>query len=140
MAAASVHDEEERLAGRALLLGITDPADPDALWGNISLYDIDPHNQRAATGYWPAAPARGRGSATRALRLLSRWAFDTLGLARLELTCGPDNTASQRVAERAGFVREGMLRSHLTFKNGRRDTVVYGLLPSDRRRMRDASS
>jgi GNAT acetyltransferase-like protein len=61
--------------------------------------------------------------------ILARWAFDDLGLAQLQITCGPDNLASQRVAERAGFVREGVLRSHLPFKGGRRDTVVFSRLP-----------
>ena len=71
--------------------------------------------------------------ATRAVRLLARWAFADLGIARLSLTCGPGNAASQRVAERCGFVREGVLRSHMAFKGGRRDTVVFWLLPSELR-------
>lgn len=54
-------------------------------------------------------------------------------VARLELTCGPDNEASQRVAERCGFTREGVLRSHIPFKGGRRDTVVFSLLPGELR-------
>ena len=63
--------------------------------------------------------------------LLSACAFDTLRLARLELTCAPDNAASQRVAARADFIREGVMRSHLPFKGGRRDTVLFSLLPDD---------
>ena len=54
-------------------------------------------------------------------------------LARLELTCGPDNLASQRVAERCGFTREGVLRSHVPFKGARRDSVVFSLLPGELR-------
>ena len=50
---------------------------------------------------------------TRALRLLSGWALDELELRRLELITDPDNVASQRVAEKVGFRREGVLRSHL---------------------------
>jgi len=56
-----------------------------------------------------------------------------LGLARIELTCGPDNEASARVAGRCGFVREGVLRSHMAFKGGRRDTVLFSLLPGELR-------
>jgi RimJ/RimL family protein N-acetyltransferase len=72
-------------------------------------------------------------TATQAVRLLTRWTFAELGLARLELTCGPDNEASQRVAERCGFVREGLVRSPVPFKGTRRHSVLYGLLPDELR-------
>ena len=87
--------------------------------------------RRWGSGWGP--DARGRGVATHAVRLIAGWAFTELGLARLELTCGPDNEASQRVAERCGFTREG-LRSHMPFKGGRRDTVVFSLLGRAQRR------
>lgn len=82
-------------------------------------------------GYWVAAGARGRGVATRALRLLSRWALTEGGVERLELTTHPDNVASQRVAEKAGFTREGVLRAHMRFADGRRDSVIFSLLRAD---------
>ena len=56
--------------------------------------------------------ARGRGIATEALRLLSDWALDTLGLGRLEVFVAPQNPAALRLAERAGFRREGVLRAY----------------------------
>ena len=62
---------------------------------------------RGHIGYWVTPPARGRGICTRALRLLARWALDELELQRLELITDPDNLASQRVAEKVGFQREG---------------------------------
>jgi RimJ/RimL family protein N-acetyltransferase len=101
--------------------------------GGAALYAIDRAGRQASVGYWLLAAARGRGLATRAVRLLARRAFEDMGIARLELTCGPDNLASQRVAERCGFTREALLRSHLPFKGGRRDTVVFGLLPGELR-------
>ena len=107
------------------------PADDKAILGGASVYDIDADERQASVGYWVAAHARGKGVATHAAKLLARWAFDALEIGRLQLTCGPDNAASQRVAERAGFTREALLRSHLPFKGGRRDTVVFGLLPTD---------
>jgi RimJ/RimL family protein N-acetyltransferase len=93
----------------------------------------DPIIQRFS---WPQAPgprpqARGRGVASSAVRLLAMWGFTTLGLARIELTCGPDNKASQRVAARCGFVCEGVMRSHMAFKGGRRNTVLFSLLPGE---------
>src|SRR5919109_1324713 len=102
----------------------------DDVLGGISLNDVDLDQRRAGIGYWVASEWRGRGIATRAVRLLARWAFDELALARLEISCGPDNFASQRVAERCGFVREGLLRAHLVHKGRRRDSVVFGLLPA----------
>ena len=123
--------EEVRLRGEELHFALADPSDPRVLLGGGSLHDIDLGAGRAVVGYWLAPEARGRGVAARAVRLIARWAFEELGLARLELTCGPDNEASQRVALRCGFVREGVLRSHMPFKGARRDTVVFSLLPEE---------
>lgn len=83
-------------------------------------------------GYWVAAQARGRGVATEALKALCRWGVDTLDLKRMELLTDPQNTASQRVAENAGFQREGILRSSLEYRDGtRRDSVIFSLLPDE---------
>jgi RimJ/RimL family protein N-acetyltransferase len=125
--------ERARQRGEQVELALVEPHDDSALLGGGSLNSVDLEQGRAAIGYWLAPQARGRGVATHAVRLLCRWAFEDLRLARLELTCGPDNHASQRVAERCGFTREGVLRSHLPFKGGRRDTVVFSLLPGELR-------
>jgi len=113
---------------------MADATEPDHIWGGASIYDLDAGQARAAVGYWLAAPARGRGVATRTVRLLAGWAFAELGVERLELTCAPDNVASQRVALRCGFVREGVLRAHLRFQGRRRDTMIFSLLPGELRR------
>jgi len=83
-------------------------------------------------GYWCAPEARGRGVTTRALRLLCKYSLEELKLERLELITDPDNRASQRVAEKVGFQREGVLRSHLAHPDGRRrDSVMFSLLPGE---------
>jgi RimJ/RimL family protein N-acetyltransferase len=128
--------EEGRARGTELELAAVTPDGRDLLLGCVSLYAIDRDQGRAAVGYWLAPDARGRGIASRSVQLLAGWAFATLGLARLELTCSPENRASQRVAERCGFVREGLLRSHLAFKGGRRDTLLFSLLPDELRTAR----
>ncbi len=92
-----------------------------------------PEDGAADVGYWVRDDARGRGIATRALRLVSEWAIRELGVERLWLTAAPDNVASQRVAEKVGFQREGVLRAHLRFRDGRRDSVMFSLLPADLR-------
>jgi len=85
-------------------------------------------------GYWCAKEARGRGLTPRALRLVARFGLEELGLGRLELITDPDNHASQRVAEKVGFRREAVLRSHLRHPDGRRrDSVMFSLLPGELR-------
>jgi RimJ/RimL family protein N-acetyltransferase len=84
----------------------------------------------AELGYAVAAAARGRGVATEALRQLTEWAF-AQGVLRAELVISPDNEGSKRLAERAGYVREGLLRSKY-FKDGRReDQEIWSQLPTD---------
>jgi RimJ/RimL family protein N-acetyltransferase len=106
----------------------------DAETGDV-IGSIDMRINRMATGhigYWLAAEARGRGLTTAALLALSTWAFEELGLGRVELVTDPDNIASQRVAEKAGFQREGVVRSMLLNRDGsRRDGVLFSLLPED---------
>jgi RimJ/RimL family protein N-acetyltransferase len=75
--------------------------------------------------------ARGRGVATTALRLASRWALRDLGVARVQLATHVENTASQRVAERAGLRREGVLRSWEELRGTRIDLVMFSLVASD---------
>jgi [ribosomal protein S5]-alanine N-acetyltransferase len=82
-------------------------------------------------GYWVRAEARGRGVATRALVLVARFAVKELDAERVQLTTDPSNAASQRVAEKAGFRREGILRSLHEIKGRRRDAVMFSLLPNE---------
>ncbi|MBA2742159.1 MAG: GNAT family N-acetyltransferase [Actinobacteria bacterium] len=104
---------------------------PRCARGAIGL-GINGPGYRGRIGYWVATEARGGGVCTRALRVLSRWALDELALARLELITDPDNLASQRVAVKVGFQREGVLRSHLLHPDGRlRDSVMFSLLPGE---------
>ncbi len=93
---------------------------------------VDLHSQeRVEVGYWLVPEGRGRGRATRALRLVSRWALSQPEVARVELRTAPENTASQRVAERNGFQREGVQRSYQAIDGRREDAVSYSLLPAD---------
>jgi RimJ/RimL family protein N-acetyltransferase len=119
------------LAGERADLVIEDAA-TGAPAGDIGLYYQEPTTGQAMIGYSMLPAWRGRGYATRAARLLARWAFDQPGLARLIAGTKPDNVGSQRVLEGVGFRREGYLRGRLPLPDGGRlDDVAYGLLPSD---------
>lgn len=103
----------------------------DVVLGSAGISGIDSATGRCASGYWVRADARGRGVATRALNQLSEFAFDALGVQRIEVWIDPENAASRRVAERVGFHREGLLRSFMPINGVRRDMLMYSLLPGE---------
>jgi RimJ/RimL family protein N-acetyltransferase len=119
-----------RADATGLHLAVADAAE-DRLLGEVALTEIDWDEQRANIGYWMAPDSRRRGIATRAVRLLARWAFDALPLERLGILADVRNAPSAGVAERAGFTRECVLRSYSIIKNTRRDVVSYSLLPHE---------
>lgn len=99
--------------------------------GHVSVRMTEPELLTAELGYALVAAHRGRGLMRRALQLVGHWAFEEVGLARLEAGVGVGNAASQRTAEGAGFQREGVLRKALPGVTGRYDIVAYSLLPED---------
>ena len=122
--------EDARQYGRAVRFAIVDANDGSFL-GQAGIGSLDWHDLVGEVFYWVVAEERGRGIASRSARLVSDWAFTSLGLARVEITVDPANERSQRAAERAGFVREGVLRSYQRFKDGRMDAVMFSRLPND---------
>jgi RimJ/RimL family protein N-acetyltransferase len=94
---------------------------------------FEPQPGTVGIGYWVLAPARRRGLGSRAVALLARWAVSEAAVVRIEALVEPGNVASQRVVERAGFSREGLLRAYLEPElDGRRsDAFVYSLLAAD---------
>jgi RimJ/RimL family protein N-acetyltransferase len=104
-----------------------------AISGSVGMRVIDAGDEVVEVGYWTAARARRRGLTTRALVLVSRWLFEDVGAARVQLRADVLNVASQRVAEKAGFVREGVLRSSGVNDRLRRrvDYVMFSLLPDE---------
>lgn len=86
---------------------------------------------RAIVEYWLLPEARGGGRVTRAVRLASAWALGHGGIARLQLWAEPENLASQGVAARSGYRREGILRKYDEIGGRRVDSVMFSLLPED---------
>jgi RimJ/RimL family protein N-acetyltransferase len=117
--------------GRRLPLAIAD-GDTQELLGAIDVR----LGEIGSIGYWVGPWARNRGVATGALRLLAGWAIREGGVRRLELVTHPDNVASQRVAEKAGFSREGTRLHDPPFRDGRRESVLFALEASPRGAMR----
>jgi RimJ/RimL family protein N-acetyltransferase len=106
-------------------------ASDDAFYGFAAIVRLDLEAREGEIGYIVAPAVRGRGVSVHAVDLLTRWGFDELGLERLELRIDVANTASERVAERAGYRQDGVLRS-AHFKDGlRSDTGVWSRLRSD---------
>jgi RimJ/RimL family protein N-acetyltransferase len=120
-----------RANGTCAAFAIVDAA--GAFLGLALAVHIDGQAREAELGYLLAPGARGRCAATQALRQLSDWALDTVGMRRLQLLISADNQASSRVAERAGFTLEGVLRSLYVKPELRSDTEVWSLLPADPR-------
>jgi RimJ/RimL family protein N-acetyltransferase len=122
-------------ADEAWVEGVSAPFAIDSTGGEpLGAIEVSPSSHDpalAGVGYWLRPEARGNGAATEALRLVSRWAFEALAMERLSLITDPENAASQRVAERAGFLREGVLRAWHPTRKGRRDAVMFSLLPRD---------
>ena len=106
---------------------------PGELLGSVSL-DLFPDRQAAEIGYWVKREARRRGVAVAAAHLLVRWAFEEVGVERLEILTYPGNAASQALAEKLGFLREGLLRGFLAAepgkdRSGRAEPLPDGSLP-----------
>ncbi|MEU6979102.1 MULTISPECIES: GNAT family protein [unclassified Streptomyces] len=116
-------------AGYPFVIARTSDARP---LGTIGLWLRDLPEGRATLGYWLAPHARGNGTAARALAALTAWATTELRVPRLQLLVEPWNEPSARTAERAGFVREGVLRGWQEVGGVRRDMVMYGRVAGPR--------
>jgi len=103
---------------------------PGAILGGVGLNELRRPHGVANLGYWVRTGAAGRGVCTRAVRLLAPLSFE-LGLTRLEILASRDNAASLRVAEKAGAVREGVLRDRLRIGGELHDAVCCSIVPSD---------
>jgi len=109
---------------------VVDPHDGSWL-GGCGLNQFNRVHGFANLGYWTRTSRTGRGIATAAVRLLARFGFETLKLKRIEIVAAVGNKASQRVAEKAGATREGVLRSRHVVRDKLYDAVMFSLLPEE---------
>jgi RimJ/RimL family protein N-acetyltransferase len=117
-----------RRQGSLLHLVIADPV-TDAYLGEMTLALGEHRVGELGLGLVPVA--RGRGIATEALVALTDWAFAELDLGRMQVFVAPENVAAHRLAERAGFRSEGVLRAYWEDGDTRLDVVVLARIPAD---------
>jgi RimJ/RimL family protein N-acetyltransferase len=101
------------------------------LIGSISLFRTDWEARSSEVGYGVRPDQRGRGYASEAVAALARWALSRGGMQRIQLCAVTDNLPSLRVAEKAGFQREGTLRRAQLEDDGLHDLAVFSLLADD---------
>lgn len=99
--------------------------------GGCVIDQINRKHNFANLGYWVRSSQAGKGIATAAVRLISRFGFETLGFTRLEIVVAVQNKASQRVAEKVGAVREGVHRNRHVVRDKIYDSVMFSLIPQD---------
>lgn len=119
--------EEEPAPGRVPALAIAHAHSLDFL-GGIGLYRVDTYHRRGEVGFWLTPGARGQGLGARAVRLVTGWAFDSLGFDRVELTTTPDNAATLKLATGLGFTNEGTMRERNLERGRRVDVVMLAVL------------
>jgi RimJ/RimL family protein N-acetyltransferase len=127
--AAIAHMPQFLEASRILPL-VIDDAETGRMLGGTVLHDFNWELGQIEVGYWLFEHARGRGVATRAARFAAEYGF-SLGADRIEARVFVGNTASERVLERAGFTREGVIRSLPRRWGGRSDMTLFSLLPGE---------
>src|SRR5262249_28396118 len=99
--------------------------------GGVGINFINHVHNFGNLGYWVRTRATRHGVATAAVCLAAQFAFSELKLTRLEIVTGVNNKASQRVAEKAGAIREGVLRRRLLLYGEAQDAVLFSLVPED---------
>jgi len=115
---------------------IADSRDASFL-GGCGLNNVNLLDKVANLGYWVRTSQTRQGIATTATRLLARFGLEELRLNRIEIIAATGNGASQRVADKAGAAREGVLRNRLVVHENVYDMVIYSFVPHDLKRLLD---
>ncbi len=102
--------------------------------GTIGYHTIDWSNRKVEIGYWIAPQFQGQGIMTRSCKALVDYAFDTLGLNKVEIRCATGNTRSCAIPQRLGFQQEGIIRQAEWLYDHYVDLVLYGLLVGEWRK------
>ncbi|AWL40542.1 MULTISPECIES: GNAT family N-acetyltransferase [unclassified Streptomyces] len=123
--------ERERTAGTGYAWAAVRATGQGEALGCVAVTAVNQVHGCGWVSYWTTEAARGSGVASAGVRALARWAFDDLGLYRLELGHRTDNPASCAVARRAGFIAEGIERGKLRYEGVRHDVERHARLATD---------
>ena len=126
------HFERDFQKGKELFLGICLPNAPETLLGVAEMFQYDPQVNMVTVGYRLDERNWGKGYAARATRALCAYLFDEVGIRRIQAFVMPENSASMRVLEKCGFVREGYIRQgNYCRGKGIVDLVSFSLLSGE---------
>lgn len=109
--------------------------EPDHHIGNISIWQTSRSGKIGEIGYWVRSDLIGRGYGTEATRAVMQVGFDTMGLHKVVLRIAVGNLASERIAEKLGYKREGVLREELLIRGNWIDHTLYSMLDREHRRI-----
>jgi RimJ/RimL family protein N-acetyltransferase len=122
--------DEAWQSDREYTFGIFDAKTGDFL-GSTGLNFVNRVHDCANLGYWVRSSCTGRGVASAAARLVARFGLESCGFQRIEILAAIGNKASQRAAEKAGALREAVLRKRLLVGGQPQDAVLYSLVAED---------
>jgi RimJ/RimL family protein N-acetyltransferase len=114
--------------------------DPSRHIGNISVWTTSKLGKIAEVGYWVRSDEQSRGACTESVDRLLEEAFDALGYHKVILRIAIGNDASDRVAQKLGFTREGVLREELLIRGNWVDHSLWSLLDREYRALRRSSA
>ena len=110
---------------------LIEDVDSRRILGSVGINIIEPRHRIGSLGYWVRKSALNQGVCTRAARQAVEFAFNTLGLHRIEIHCLVDNHASNAVARKIGGVYEGTFRNKILFHDTPMPAKCYSIIPSD---------
>jgi len=122
--------------GRAFDFAIRDRFEPESHLGNISVWPTSRRERAGEIGYWIRSSATGAGIATEAAARVAAVGFEELELHRITLRIAVGNRASERVAEKLGFIREGLLRKEVLVHGIWLDHTLWAMLEEEYRAVR----
>lgn len=130
-AAAFINNSSDSMCdSRGMTLGVYKKHSGELL-GKVMLFNYDKESKRAEIGFGISQRYWGKGIVSEAGTALIKFAFNTLGLRRIEAEIDPENVSSANVLERMGFIKEGLLRQRWEVSSVISDSALYGLLAED---------